>query len=205
MINPNSFQEWMAIGMKKLEEKIVREGVVLPGDVLKVGSFLNQRIDTAFTLEMADEIASVYKAEKITLVLTVEASGIALAFAVAARMGVPLLFAKKSLASNLGADLLTARFHSYTHQNDCTAAVDSNYLSPCDRVLIVDDFLARGETLCGMIELIKQAGATLCGCAIAIEKGFQGGGDALRAGGVRIESLAVIDSMSSDRGIVFRE
>ena len=190
--------------MKSLEEKIVKEGHVLGGNVLKVGSFLNQKIDTAFTLEMAKEIKNLFEGTNITKVFTIESSGIAIGFAVAAELGVPLVFAKKSHASNQSGNMLTSRVHSFTHSVDYTATVAAEYLDSSDSILIVDDFLANGEALRGLIEIVRASGASLAGCAVQIEKGFQGGGDELRDTGIRVESLAIIDSMSVEGGIKFR-
>ena len=189
--------------MKALEEKIKKEGRVLSGGVLQVGGFINQRIDTAFTAEMAREIASEFSSAGVTKVLTIEASGIAIAYAVATELKVPLVFAKKSKTSNLDGDLLTASIHSYTHGNDYLATVSAEYISSDDVVLIVDDFLANGEALRGLIEIVRKAGAQTAGCAVEIEKGFQGGGDQLRSEGVKVVSLAVIDEMG-ENGIFFR-
>ncbi len=189
--------------MKALEEKILAEGQVLPGNVLKVGSFLNQNIDTAFMMEMGREIAALYKDAGVTRILTIEASGIALAFAAGVCLNVPLVFAKKSKTANVSGRVLTAQIHSYTHGNDFTAVVPADYLKPGDRVLLADDFLANGEALRGLREIVAQAGAEAVGAAIAIEKGFQGGGDALRAQGFRVESLAIVETMS-DTGLSFR-
>jgi len=190
--------------MRALEEKIVKEGVVLEGNVLKVGNFLNQKIDTAFAVDMAKEIKRLFEGENITKVFTIEASGIAIGFAVAAELGVPLVFAKKSKASNQSGNMLSAKIHSYTRGIDYTATVAAEYLDPSDKILIVDDFLANGGALRGLIEIVKSSGATLTGCAVQIEKGFQGGGDELRAMGVHVEALALIDSMSFEDGITFR-
>lgn len=190
--------------MKALEDKIVSEGKILEGDVLKVGSFLNQKIDTSFTMEMAKEIVRLYSGERVTKVVTMESSGIAIGFAVAFLLSVPLVFAKKSKASNQNGATLQAPVHSYTHDNDYVATVAAEYVDSADSVLIVDDFLANGEALRGLIKIVHDAGARVAGCAIEIEKGFQGGGDELRAEGVRIESLAIIESMSRAEGIRFR-
>lgn len=189
--------------MKALEEKIVKEGSVLPGHVLKVGSFLNQRIDVIFMMQMAREVADLYKDEKITKVLTIEASGIAFAFAIAAQLGVPMTFAKKHSSANIGNDIYSTVVHSYTHNKDYTIVISKEYLSSDDRILIADDFLACGNALNGLIAMSHEAGAEVVGCAIAVEKGFQGGGDKLRASGVRVESLAIVDSMT-DSEVVFR-
>ena len=189
--------------MEALEQKILTEGQVLPGNILKVGSFLNQQIDTPFLLELGKEIANRFKADGITKILTIEASGIALSFAAAVYLGVPIVFAKKSEAANVSGRVLTAPIHSYTHGNDYTAVLPADYISSKDRLLIVDDFLATGEALHGLLALAGAAGAEVAGCAIAIEKGFQNGGDELREKGVRIESLAIIESMEED-SLTFR-
>ena len=189
--------------MKAMEKKILEEGKVLPGGILKVGSFLNQQIDTSFLGEMAKEFARLYADAGVNKVLTIESSGIAIAAAVALEMGVPMVFAKKHKSSNVDGKVYTAVVHSYTHGTDYTIVVSSDYLGEKDRVLLVDDFLANGKALVGLTELVRQAGGTVVGAAIAIEKGFQGGGDALRAEGVRVESLAIVDSMTDD-AITFR-
>lgn len=189
--------------MKKMEEKILTDGKVLPGGILKVGSFLNQQIDTVFLKEMAQEITRLYAGSGINKVLTIESSGIAIAAAVGLEMSVPVVFAKKHKSSNVDGSVYTSVVHSYTHNMDYTIVVSSDYLHEGDRVLLVDDFLANGKALVGLTDLVKQAGAELIGAAIAIEKGFQGGGDGLRRMGVRVESLAIIESMSDD-SIIFR-
>lgn len=190
--------------MRALEERILNEATVLEGNVLKVGSFLNQKIDTALTMEMAREIARLYEDVPINKVVTIEASGIAIGFATAAVLGVPLVFVKKSRSSNVSGNVLTAEIHSYTHGTDYTATVSADYITKDDCVLIVDDFLANGKALCGLVNIVKDSGATLAGCAIQIEKGFQGGGDRLRAEGIRVESLAIIEKMSVPEGVTFR-
>lgn len=190
--------------MKAMEEKILRDGKVLPGGILKVGSFLNQQIDTDFLKDMGDEIARLFASSGVTKVLTIEASGIAIAAAVGISLGVPMVFAKKHKTSNVDGSVYTSVVHSFTHNTDYTIVVSSDYLLPGDRVLLVDDFLANGKALCGLIDLCDQAGAQVVGISAAIEKGFQGGGDALRARGFRVESLAVIDAMD-DNTITFRK
>ena len=190
--------------MRALEERILKEATVLEGNVLKVGSFLNQKIDTDLTMEMAREIARLYEGVPISKVVTIEASGIAVGFATAAVLGVPLVFVKKSRSSNVSGNVLTAEIHSYTHGTDYTATVSADYITKDDCVLIVDDFLANGKALCGLVNIVKDSGATPAGCAIQIEKGFQGGGDRLRAEGIRVESLAIIEKMSVTEGITFR-
>lgn len=189
--------------MKELEKKIIKEGSVLPGNILKVGGFLNQRIDADFMMEMGREVADLFADEKITKVLTIEASGIAFAFAVAAQLHVPMAFAKKHASANIGNDTYRAVVHSYTHGRDYTIVISKEYLCEDDRILIVDDFLACGNAIKGLVSMAKDAGAEVVGCAIAIEKGFQGGGDELRATGLRIESLAIVESMT-DTDVTFR-
>lgn len=189
--------------MELMEQKILAEGKVLPGGILKVGSFLNQQIDTAFLSQVGAEIARLFSGCGVTKVLTIESSGIAIAAAAGMAMQVPMVFAKKHKTSNVDGSVYSTIVHSYTHNTDYTVVVSSDYLLPQDRVLLVDDFLANGKALVGLIDLVHQAGATLAGAACAIEKGFQGGGDALRTQGIRVESLAVIQSMT-DSTITFR-
>ncbi len=189
--------------MIALEQKIINEGRVMPGNILNVGSFLNQQLDAAFLWEMGEEVARLYKDCGITKILTIEASGIAVAVAVGAVMKVPVLFAKKHRSGNVAGAVHKVTIHSYTHGNDYEAVVPSEYLRSDDRVLLVDDFLANGAALRGLVELTKQAGAEVVGAAIAIEKGFQKGGDSLREEGVRVESLAIIESFNNGK-IVFR-
>lgn len=189
--------------MKRLEEKIISEGKVYEGGVLKVGSFLNQQIDSDFMMEIGDEIAGLFKDENITKVITVEASGIAIALAAGAALHVPCVFAKKHSTSNIRAEVYSTVVYSFTHEKHYNIVVSKEYIDKDDTVLIVDDFLARGNALEGLIELTQQAGAKLAGCAVAIEKGFQGGGDELRKKGIRVEALALIDSMTTEQ-IKFR-
>ena len=191
-----SFQE--VVHIRALEQRILTEGRVLPGEVLKVGSFLNQQIDTKLLKEMGDEVARLFSQSNVTKVLTIESSGIALAYAAAVSLGVPMVFAKKHKSSNLAGSILTSKVFSYTHQQTYDIMVSADYINSGDNILIVDDFLAMGNALNGVIDIVGQAGASLAGCAIAIEKGFQGGGDALRAKGIRVESLAIIDKMTDD-------
>lgn len=190
--------------MKLLEDRILSEGKVLPGNILKVGSFLNQQIDTELLAAMADEISRLFARSGVTKIMTVESSGIALAAAAGMAMGVPVVFAKKHKTSNVDGNVYSAQAHSFTHGNDYTMVISRDYLLPDDCILLIDDFLAVGNAVNGMISLVEQAGACLAGAAIAIEKGFQGGGDTLRKSGIRIESLALIDSMT-DSGVVFRK
>ena len=189
--------------MKALEEKILKEGTVLPGNILKVASFLNHKLDVDFIMEMGKEIARIFADEKITKILTVETSGIAIAMGAAAAMHVPVVFAKKHKSGNLSGRMYKTVVHSYTHGVDYTIVVSCEFLDENDKILIVDDFLANGKALNGLIDIVGQAGATVVGCSCAIEKGFQGGGDALREQGIRVESLAIVESMSDD-SLTFR-
>ena len=184
--------------MKAMEQKILTEGKVLPGNVLKVGSFLNQSIDTVFLKEIGREIARLYEGCGVSKILTIEASGIAIATMVGYVLGCPLVFAKKSKTKNISSNVYSVEVESFTHGNTNTVVVSKEYIQPGDRVLIVDDFLATGAALVGLKVLVEQAGATVVGAGIAIEKVFQGGGDLLRQQGLRIESLARIAAMSDD-------
>ena len=190
--------------MVALEEKILKEGKVLPGNILKVGSFLNHQIDADFIMEMGREIARLFGNEKVTKILTIETSGIPIAFAAGAAMHIPVVFAKKHKTSNVSGDVYKTVVHSYTHGTDYTVVVEGDYLGDKDNVLIVDDFLANGKALKGLLDIVAQAGASSAGAVCAIEKGFQHGGDELRADGIRVESLAIIDSME-DGEILFRK
>lgn len=190
--------------MKALEEKILTEGKVLPGNILKVGSFLNHRLDVDFIMEMGKEIARIFSDTKVTNILTIETSGIPIAVAAAAAMHIPVVFAKKNKSGNLDGELYKTVVHSYTHGTDYNVVVSREYISESDTVLIVDDFLANGKALEGLIDIVNQAGATLAGCSCAIEKGFQQGGDILRSKGVRVESLAIVESMD-ENSVTFRK
>lgn len=189
--------------MKRMEDMILREGKVLQGGILKVGSFLNQQIDTAFLREMGREIAGLYAADRVTKILTIESSGISIAVAAGLEMDVPVVFAKKHRTSNVDGAAYTTFVHSFTHNEDYRVVVAKDYLRAEDRILIVDDFLAKGNALHGLMDLTRQAGAHLVGVAVAIEKCFQGGGDALRQRGIRVEALAAVETMS-DTSLTFR-
>jgi len=189
--------------MKAMEEKILREGQVLPGGILKVGSFLNQQIDVAFLAECAAKAAAAFADEGVTKVMTIEASGIPLAVLIAQALGVRAVVVKKHASANVSGAVYSAEIDSFTHGNHYTAVVSRDYILPGDRVLLADDFLACGNAFRGMMEILKQAGAVCVGCVAAIEKGFQGGGDSLRAEGIRVLSLAVVDRMD-DAEITFR-
>lgn len=182
--------------MKSLENKILSEATVLDSDILKVGSFLNQQLDVNFIMEMGAEVKRIYSDDKVTKILTIETSGIPIAFAAGYELKCPVVFAKKGKSSNVSGDVYKSSVYSFTHNTTYDVIVPSDYLSKDDRVVIIDDFLANGKALEGLIEIVKQSGAELVGCTCAIEKGFQKGGDDLRNRGYRVESLAVIDEMS---------
>lgn len=184
--------------MKLLEDRIKKEGRVLPGNILKVDSFLNHQIDVDLYRALGEEWFRLFRNENVTKILTIEASGIGLAVVAAEYFHVPVVFAKKSKSKNIGDDLFSAGATSFTHGYDYSAVVSKRYLHPEDRILIIDDFLAEGSALHALIGLVGQAGATLVGAGIAIEKAFQPGGEKLRAAGVRVESLARIKCMSDD-------
>ncbi len=190
--------------MKLLEDIIAEEGRVYPGNVLKVDSFLNHQIDVSLMDRMADAIYQRFKDAEITKVLTIEASGIAVACSVARCFGVPVLFARKSKNLNIGDDVYVTRISSYTYGKDYDVTVSRNYLNSSDKVLLIDDFIAIGNGMKGLIEICEQAGAGIAGIGICIEKGFQKGGDDLRRMGYDVMSLAIIDSMSEDGTITFR-
>lgn len=190
--------------MDILKERICREGKVLPGNIVKVDGFLNHRVDTGLLSDMADEFAKYFDVNNITMVLTVEASGIALATICAERYGVPLVFAKKAKSDNIEGGLYQSDIFSYTYRKKVTLLVSRDWIKSTDRVLIIDDFMANGEALRGLCEIVEQANAELVGVGIAIEKGFQHGGDRLREKGYNLHSLAVIES--TEGGVItFRE
>ena len=189
--------------MKLLEQRIRYEGEVFPGGILKVDSFLNHQIDPQLISEMAKELKRLFADAGVNKILTIEASGIALAVMAGLEFRVPVVFAKKSKTRNISDELFSVEVESFTHGNTNTVVVSRDYLDGGDRVLIVDDFLATGAALVGLKALVEQAGGTVVGAGIAIEKAFQGGGDKLRAQGMRIESLAKIASMSDDGEIRF--
>ena len=189
--------------MQLLEDRIRRDGVVRDGGVLKVDSFLNHQMDIALFGEMGKEFYRLFGDERVTKILTIESSGIGIACITAQTFGCPLVFAKKSKTLNIAGDVWTSKVRSYTHQRVYDIIVSKDFLGPNDRVLVIDDFLANGAALSGLIELVEQSGATLVGCGICIEKAFQPGGDMLRSKGVRVESLARVKSMSEENGIEF--
>lgn len=190
--------------MKLLEDRIRKDGVVLGGNVLKVNNFLNHQIDVALLSEMGKEFYRLFGSENVTKILTVEASGIAIACMAAPHFNnVPVVFAKKSKSTNISDDVYTSSVESFTHHTTNTIMVDKQFLCASDRVLIVDDFLARGQALLGLIDVVKSAGATVVGAGIAVEKAFQNGGKLVRDMGIRVESLARISSMDENGTITF--
>ena len=189
--------------MQLLEDRIRRDGIVRPGGILKVDSFLNHQMDIPLFEQLAAEFARLYDGCGINKVLTIEASGIGIACITAQKLGCPLVFAKKSKTKNIAGEVWTATVESFTHGNISHIIVSKDFLGPGDRVLLVDDFLANGAALTGLIQLVRDAGATLIGAGIVIEKAFQPGGELLRSQGVRVESLARIRSMSVENGIEF--
>ena len=190
--------------MNFLEEKILADGCIRQGNILKVDNFINHQIDISIIRKIAQEFKHRFKDEEVTKILTIEASGIAIATMLGHYIDVPVVFAKKGESLNSTDNKYISQAYSFTHRQRNKVFVSAPYLSATDKILIVDDFLAMGNALNGLIDIVGQAGASLAGCAIAIEKGFQGGGDALRAKGIRIESLAIIDSMT-DTSLTFRE
>ncbi len=192
--------------MKLLEERIRRDGNVKPGNVLKVDSFLNHQMDVELYNEMGKEFRRLFPSEKINKILTIEASGIGIACIAAQYFHVPVVFAKKSQSINLDGEQYSTRIESFTHKRVYDVIVSKKYLQKGDRVLIIDDFLANGCAVAGLIDLIESAGAEIEGVGIAVEKGFQEGGRLLRGRGIRVESLAIVESMDDKTGeIVFRE
>ena len=192
--------------MQLLEERIRKDGIVKPGNVLKVDSFLNHQMDVELFNEMGKEFKRLFPSEKINKILTIEASGIGIACIAAQYFQVPVVFAKKSQSINLDGEQYTTKIESFTHKRVYDVIVAKKYLGKDDHVLIIDDFLANGCAVAGLIDLVKSAGATVEGVGIAVEKGFQEGGQLLSGKGVRVESLAIVDSMNAETGeIVFRQ
>ena len=192
--------------MNFLEERIAKDGVVKAGNVLKVDSFLNHQMDISLLDEIGREFRRRFSGRPVTKVLTIESSGIAIAYPVAREFGVPLVFAKKSKSINIDGDMYVAEVESFTHGNKNQVIVSKKFLGPDDHVLIVDDFLANGCAMRGLIYIVEDSGATVEGLGIAIEKGFQAGGATLRELGYHLESLAIVDAMDEETGtITFRE
>ena len=189
--------------MRLLEERIVKDGILGEGHVLKVDSFLNHQIDVDFLCQLGQEFERLFHDCGVNKILTIEASGIGVACLAAQYFHVPVVFAKKSKSKNIAGEVYTATVESYTHGNVNTIMVSKRFLSSQDRVLIIDDFLANGKALEGLIKLVQDAGAEVVGAGIVIEKAFQPGGDNVRAMGVRVESLARIAEMDPETGITF--
>lgn len=194
----------VSIGYAPLQERIRNEGRVLPGNIIKIDGFLNHRVDMRLMHELSHEFLRRFDTTGVTLVMTVEASGIALASAVAADLGVPLLYAKKAKSDNIEGGLFQSEIMSYTYKKKVTLLVSKQWISAEDKVLIIDDFLAMGEALRGLCEIVNQSGAQIVGIGAAVEKGFQPGGQKLRDAGYHLESLAIIESADPEKGIVFR-
>lgn len=190
--------------MEKLKQRILNEGTVLPGNIIKIDGFLNHRVDCAFLGEIADEFARIFDLTQVDVILTAEASGIALAAVCAFKWGKPMIFAKKAKSDNIEGGLYKSEIMSYTYKKVVTLILSKQWLTPGTRVLIIDDFMARGEAVRGLCELVEEAGASLSGIGIAVEKGFQGGGDRLRQMGLNYHALAVIEK--AEPGIIiFRD
>jgi len=191
--------------MNFLEERIVRDGQVRSGEILKVDSFLNHQLDVALLDEIGKTFYEKYKDRGITRVLTIEASGIAIAMMTGRYFQVPVVFAKKAKSKNLDGELYTSKVHSYTYGKDYDITLSKKFLTSEDTVLLVDDFLAVGKAMNGLLDICRQAGARVGGIGIAIEKGFQHGGEKLRGEGLDVTSIAIVDSMGDDGSITFRE
>lgn len=191
--------------MKLLEDRIRKDGLVKEGNVLKVDSFLNHQMDIALFNEMGKEFKRLFADSRLNKILTIEASGIGIACIAAQHFGVPVVFAKKAQSINLAGEMYSTRIRSFTHKREYDVIVAKRYLSQEDRILIIDDFLANGCAVQGLIHIIESAGASVEGVGIAIEKGFQEGGRKIRDKGIRVESLAIVESMNAATGeIQFR-
>ena len=190
--------------MKLLQDRIIRDGKVLPGNIIKVDGFLNHRVDISLLKELAEEFYQTFADDKPTVILTVEASGIALAAITAERFGLPMLFAKKAKSDNIEGGLYKSEIFSYTYKQAVNLIVSAEWLGAGDRVLVIDDFLANGEALRGVIDIAHQANAEVVGVGVAVEKGFQPGGQKLRDAGYKLHSLAIIEK-ADENSIVFRE
>lgn len=206
MYNDNIFLRG-AILLKLLEDRIVKDGIVKPGNVLKVDSFLNHQMDISLFNDMGKEFKRLFNDTPINKILTIEASGIGIACIAAQYFdNVPVVFAKKSQTINIDGEVYSTKIESFTHKRVYDVILSKKYLSSKDHVLIIDDFLANGCALNGLLDIAQKAGATVEGVGIAVEKGFQRGGELIRQKGIRVESLAIIESMDADSGnIVFKE
>lgn len=191
--------------MKLLQERIVKDGQIEAGNILKVDSFLNHQIDVSLLEEIGKEFHRQFAGQTVNKILTIEASGIAIACIAARYFQVPVVFAKKTRSLNIAGDVYTAKVESFTHKNTNDIIVSKKFLSLGDRILIVDDFLANGKAILGLAKLVEQAGATLVGAGVVIEKGFQDGGKRIREAGIDLRSLAIVEEMDTEHGIRFRE
>ena len=191
--------------MKLLQERIVKDGQIEAGNILKVDSFLNHQIDVSLLEEIGKEFHRQFAGQTVNKILTIEASGIAIACIAARYFQVPVVFAKKTRSLNIAGDVYTAKVESFTHKNTNDIIVSKKFLSPGDRILIVDDFLANGKAILGLAKLVEQAGATLVGAGVVIEKGFQDGGKRIREAGIDLRSLAIAEERDTEHGIRFRE
>ena len=190
--------------MEILKDMIQKRGIIREGNILKVDSFLNHQMDIGLFNEIGKEFRRRFEGEKITKILTIEASGIGIACVTAQYFGVPVVFAKKSQTKNISGDVYKTQVTSFTHGRVYDVIVSKDFLSPDDHVLIIDDFLANGCALLGLLDLVKESGATVAGAGIVIEKGFQHGGKTIRDMGIKLESLAIVDGMSVEDGVIFR-
>ena len=191
--------------MKLLEQRILEDGQVRPGNVLKLDCFLNHQLDVGLLDQIGAEFYRIFKDDGINKILTIEASGIAIACMTARHFNVPVVFAKKAKSKNIDGDVYTSTVHSYTYGRDYDITLAQKFLGPQDRVLILDDFLANGKAMNGLLDVCRQAGASVGGIGICIEKGFQPGGAELRAAGYKLASLAIVDSMDDNGELTFRE
>lgn len=191
--------------MQLLKDRIVRDGIIKEGNVLKVDSFLNHQMDIRLFCEIGKEFKRRFSDTQITKILTIEASGIGIACIAAMYFDVPVVFAKKTQTKNIAGDVYSTKVQSFTHGRIYDIIVSKDFLKPDDKVLVIDDFLANGCALIGLAELIEKSGATFAGAGIVVEKGFQQGGKEIRNKGIRLESLAIIESMDADTGVIFRD
>lgn len=191
--------------MKLLKDRINKDGIIKEGNILKVDSFLNHQIDIKLLNEIGKEFKRRFANEEVTKILTIEASGIAIACIAAQYFNVPVVFAKKSKTTNIAGDVYTTKVESFTHQKVYDIMVSKDFLNKGDKVLILDDFLANGQALIGLSQLVKDAGGEVVGAGIVIEKGFQDGGKLIREKGIHLESLAIVDKMSVTDGVTFRD
>lgn len=190
--------------MEALEQRIRQEGRILPGHIIKVDGFLNHQVDTQFLGELADEFARLFDLTGVTKILTAEASGIAVAAICSYKWGIPMIFAKKAKSDNIEGGLYKSEIFSYTYRRTVTLICSKDWLTADDKVLIIDDFMANGQAMRGLLDIVAQSGAELVGIGCAIEKGFQDGGESLRKDGYDLKSLAIIDE-ANENGFVFRK